>query len=135
MKRSARLFASKYCQKQGYFIKVVEDAGKYIFQLWYIAKQEMGYSRAYSTYKECEEGVEKFKKYLINCRPTEENGLVKIEKLSSRDFIYEFFDRNGEVLYTSRHIETKANCKKSALSTCKNFVNADIKDFMGKSHL
>lgn len=120
---------------KGYFIKVVEDAGKYIFQLWYVAKQEMGYSRAYSTYKECEEGVEKFKKYLINCRPTEENELVKIIKLGSRSFIYEFSDENGEVLYTSRHIESKANCKKSALRTCKNFVDADIKEFLSKSHL
>ena len=89
----------------------------------------MGYSRAYSTYKECEEGVEKFKKYLINCRPTEENGLVKIIKLGSRSFIYEFSDENGKVLYTSRHIEAKANCKKSALRTCEKFIDADIKEF------
>ncbi len=120
---------------KGYFIKVIEDAGKFVFQLWYVAKQEMGYSQLYSTYKECEEGIEKFKKYLINSRPTEENGLVKIVKLSSRNFIYKFCDESGEVLYTSRHIETKANCKKSALSTCKNFVHADIKDFVHKNHL
>lgn len=120
---------------KGHFIKVVEDAGKYFFQFWYTEKQEMGYSRAYSTYKECEEGVEKFKKYLINCKPTEENGLIKIKKLDGRYFIYEFFDENGEVLYTSRRIEAKVNCKNSAQSTCEKFVNADIKDFLRKEHI
>ena len=109
-----------------YFIKIVENQGDYVFQFWYIAKQEMGSSKIYNTYKECVEGVISFKEYLRRFNPSEENGFIKISKLGERYYKYEFYDENGLLLYASRKIESKANCKKSMASTCKHFVEAEI---------
>lgn len=111
---------------KGYFIKIIEKEREYIFQLCYASQQEMGSSKAYKTYGECVEQVENFKKYLIEMNPTEENGLARIIKLDARKIIYEFVDENQEVLYRSRMIEAKENCKKSLRRTCEKFVDAEI---------
>lgn len=112
---------------RGYYIKIVEHDGGYMFQMWYIAKQEMGYSQRYNTKKECLIGVETFKKYLREISPTEENGLAKVKQLDNGKFVYEIYSQDGDVLYYSRNIQTKYNCRKSLRKTCEKFGDAEIR--------
>lgn len=112
---------------KGYFIRIEESQGNYVFQLWYTNKQPMGYSKPYCSYKECLEGIWSFKKHLKENNPTEGNGLVRILKRGSRQYVYEFYDLEGHAVYTSRNIETARNCKSSMLSTCKNFPDTNIR--------
>jgi uncharacterized protein YegP (UPF0339 family) len=112
---------------KGYFIKIEEHQGNYVFQLWYTNKQPMGYSRPYHSHTECVEGIRSFKKYLRENNPAEGNTLVKIIKKDIRKYVYEFYDLNGHIVYTSREIISVHNCRRSMFSTCKNFPYADFK--------
>ena len=112
---------------KGHYIKISKNDGLYVFQLWYCGKQEMGCSNHFETYEKCIKGIKVFKDYLIASKPTEENGLIKVLKLENKKYVYVFYNEKGEKLYSSREIEKKYNCSKSANSTCKNFVDAKIK--------
>lgn len=111
----------------GYFIKINKKENAYTFQLWYTNKQEMGDSAPYNTQEACAIGVKKFKEYLECYAPTEENGLAEVIKLDNRKYIYRFYSIDGDVLYTSRVLESKQGCKKSLESTCQKFAVAEIK--------
>ncbi len=113
--------------QKNYFIKIVQKDNMFHFQLWYIAKQEMGNSKGYATYSECIKGIQQFKDFIQKNEINDEGKYVKIEKLGERKFVYIFHNEDDEILYTSRIIETKYNCKKSIKSTCKNIINANIK--------
>ena len=112
---------------KGYYIWIAEKDGLYHFQLWYRGKQEMGNSIGYKSVEECKKGLYQFKKILSAANLTDNKKLVKIHRLNVRQYIYEFYDESGNILYTSRNIEKKTNCQKSIASTCRNLVNADIK--------
>lgn len=112
---------------KGYYIRIAEKDGLYCFQLWYRGKQEMGNSIGYKSAEECKKGLLQFKKILSTTNITENEKFVKIHQLNVRQYIYQFYDEKGNVLYTSRNIEEKKNCQNSMKSTCRNLVDADIK--------
>lgn len=112
---------------KGYYIRITEKDGLYYFQLWYRGKQEMGNSMGYKSVEECKKGLLQFKKILSTTNITENEKFVKIHQLNVRQYIYQFYDEKGDILYTSRSIEKKKNCQNSMESTCRNLVDADIK--------
>lgn len=115
-----------------HYIKIEEKKGNYYFELWYAGKQAMGYSKPYKTYADCIRGINDFKEYLNNKKPSFENGLITISSNIKPNrlkvYSYKFYDDTNNLLYESRKIEKKINCEKSATSTCNTFVNADIKN-------
>ncbi len=112
---------------KGYYIQIIKKDELYYFQLWYRGKQEMGNSIGYESAEECKKGLLQFKKILSTISITEIEKFVKIHRLNVRQYIYQFYDEDGNILYTSRNLETKTNCQKSMASTYRNLVDADIK--------
>lgn len=106
-------------------IQINKINNKYHFELWYCGKQEMGRSKSYNSYNLCLKGFESFKKWLIQNNVNNEGEFLKILKISDKGFIYQFID-NNDILYSSRIIEKKYNCKKSMISTCKNIISAKL---------
>ncbi len=111
-----------------YNIVIHKEKGNYCFQLWYCGKQAMGNSKFYESRSLCIKGFEDFKNWIIKNDIHDECNFLKLNKISDRKFIYQFVDENNEILYTSRIIETKTNCRNSMISTCKNIIKAKVKD-------
>lgn len=111
-------------KSKGYYINIVNIENLWHFQLWYNGKQEMGNSIGYENIEECKKALKSFQKFLLNTQSILENeNLLKIKKIQDKKFIYVFYDTTGNILYSSRNIETRYNCKKSAISTYKNLPN------------
>lgn len=111
-----------------HYIVLKKQNNQYHFQLWYCGKQEMGTSKGYSSYELCKKKLEEFKKFIEENKIKDECKYLKLIKKADRCFIYQFVDENNDVLYTSREIEIKQSCKNSMVSTCKNIIDAEIKE-------
>lgn len=110
----------------GYCIKILKKKNKYYFQLWYRGKQAMGESIEYKTKNDCLKAISFFKSYLIENEFSINNALMKIEKTLDKKYVYIFYNKNEEKIYSSRKIEKRQSCENSLISTCKNFNNAKI---------
>ena len=108
-------------------IKINVIDGKYFFELWYCGKQEMGRSKSYSSRSSCIDGINNFKKWIKQNDVNDEGNFLKITKINDKGFIYQFIDDDNNILYSSRIIENRNNCKKSMISTCKNITKAKLK--------
>ena len=115
-----------------HYIVIKNQNNKYYFQLWYCGKQEMGTYEGYPSYDMCKKKLDEFKEFIEKNKINNECKYLKLIKKANRCFIYQFVNENNNVLYTSREIEIKQSCKDSMLSTCKNIIDAEIKEIHNK---
>lgn len=111
-------------KSKGYYINILKIHEMWYFQLWYRGKQEMGNSIGYKNIEECKSGLKEFQKFLLDTpNIIEDENLLKIKPTQDNKYTYSFFNTKGSLLYVSRDIEKKVNCKKSAISTYNNLPN------------
>lgn len=111
-------------KSKGYYINIVKIDRMWYFQLLFRGKQAMGNSIGYKNIDECKTGLKNFQKFLLDTPDIiEHKNLLKIEKTQDNKYTYNFFDTKGNLLYSSRRIEKKHNCEKSAISTYSNLPN------------
>lgn len=73
-------------------IKINIIDGKYFFELWYCGKQEMGRSKSYNSRTSCIEGLNNFKKWIIQNNVNNEGDFLKITKINDKGFMYQFIN-------------------------------------------
>lgn len=111
-------------KSKGYYINIVKIDEMWYFQLCYRGKQAMGNSIGYKNIEECKIGLKNFQRFLLDTTDIIENeDLLKIKNTQDNKYVYKFLNKEGKLLYKSRYIEAKVNCKNSAESTCKNLPN------------
>ena len=111
--------------------KIIQDNGKWFFLLIpnNSNSQEIGCSKSFQSYVECEEGVQKFRKLIIENRVNSyDSPFVSIIECGREAFLE--YSVNGEMIFQSRKYSSSSPrtcCKKCVVSIHKHIDEYTLK--------